>query len=230
MDLSDFSFHPATISGVTTGPEMVTDPTRIYVVDDDSMVRRSTIFALRTQGFDPHPFASGADFLESLPHLKPGCVLMDLRMPGLSGLQTIEQIGREQLNLFAVIIVTGHGDITSAIAAMQLGAINFIEKPYEEDFLLAAIRAGMSPLRERAKAAGFRESAVTLVQLLTPREREVLKLLGDGRSNKMVAQELGSSPRTVEIHRKNLMKKLGQTSFAGAIKIALSSGLVKISL
>ncbi len=228
MDLPDFSFHLATNSGITAGSEMATDPKTIYVVDDDSMVRRSTIFALRTRGFDPHPFASGADFLESLPHLEPGCVLMDLRMPGLSGLQTIEQIGHEQMDLFAVIVVTGHGDITSVISAMKMGAVDFIEKPYEEDVLLAAIRAGMSPLRERAKAAGFRESAVTLVRQLTPREREVLKLLGDGRSNKMVAHELGLSPRTVEIHRLNLMKKLGQTSIAGAIKIALSSGLVKM--
>ena len=208
---------------------MVNEFTKVYVVDDDTMVRQSTIFALRTLGFDPTPFASGEDFLESLPHLEPGCVLMDLRMPGLGGLQTIERIGQEQMDRFAVIVVTGHGDLRSAISAMQLGAIDFIEKPYAEDVLIEAIRAGVSPLRERAKEAGFRESAVSLIKRLTPREKEVLKLLGDGRSNKMIAQELGSSPRTVEIHRLNMMKKLGQTSFAGAIKIALSSGLMKLS-
>lgn len=211
-----------------TGPKMQTVVKKIYVVDDDLMVRRSTTFALREQGFDPHPFASGEDFLDSLSHLEPGCVLMDLRMPGLSGLQTVAAIDREHLKRFAVIIVSGHGDMDSAISAMRLGAVNFIEKPYSEDDLISAIHEAISTLNESSKPADAQKSATSAVSQLSPRETEVLRYLGDGNSSKQIAEKLGISPRTVEIHRANLMSKIEQKSLAGAIKIAILSGLVKV--
>ena len=196
--------------------------TTIYLVDDEDAIRRSVGFMLRSAGFRIEAFASGVEFLKKARELEPGCVLLDIRMPGMDGLEVQEALSEQGIPL-PVIIMTGHGDITTAVRAMKSGAIDFIEKPFEKAALLSAIAAASTRLNNDDRRRARAEEASTRLNVLTPRERDVLNGLVDGLPNKTIAFDLGISPRTVEIHRANLMAKLGVKSLSEALRIAFAA-------
>ncbi|MEI6418098.1 MAG: response regulator [Sphingomonadales bacterium] len=197
---------------------------RVYLVDDELAVRRSVGFMLKTSGFDVQAFESGEDFLRAAPHLPPGAVLLDVRLGGMDGL-AVQAMLKERGITLPVVIITGHGDIGLAVRAMKAGAVDFIEKPFEKTALLAAL-AQAHGLNEGAEALNrLADQAATQLNCLTPRERDVLNGLVEGHSNKVIAYDLGISPRTVEIHRANLMQKLGVNSLSDALRIAFNARL-----
>jgi two-component system response regulator FixJ len=196
----------------------------VHLVDDEAAVRRSVGFMLKTAGFAVETYASGEEFLKMAGGLGPGCVLLDVRLEGMDGL-AVQQALRDRGILLPVVLISGHGDIGLAVRAMKAGAIDFIEKPFEKADLLAAIEQarahgeGQDEVRRLAEAARIRLNA------LTARERDVLEGLVNGHSNKVVAYDLGISPRTVEIHRANLMTKLNVSSLSEALRIAFAARL-----
>jgi two-component system response regulator FixJ len=197
---------------------------KVYVVDDDSMVRRSLFFSLGTAGFDVRSFASGNDLLDEVDGLEPGCILLDLRMPEKDGAEVLRELG-ERIRRFPVVIITGHGEIEVAVRTMKMGASDFLEKPFTDAALLAVLEPIFQALPAEAEADMERAAAEARVAKLTAREREVLQGLVAGLSNKSAAAQMGISPRTVEIHRANLMKHLGASSVAEAVRLALLVGL-----
>ena len=194
----------------------------VHLVDDDEAIRRSVSFALKTSGFEVRAYENGAGILKSAPDLETGCILLDIRMPGMDGLEVQEALRLKGVSL-PVIIMTGHGDVSLAVRAMKAGAIDFIEKPFEKAVLLAAIEHAMARLRQSATSVKDASEAATRLQLLTAREREVLDGLAQGLPNKSIAYDLGISPRTVEIHRANLMTKLEVRSLSEALRIAFAA-------
>jgi two-component system, LuxR family, response regulator FixJ len=200
------------------------EPHRVYVVDDDSMVRRALFFALRAGGFQPRTFASGSDFLEEADSLEPGCVLLDLRMPGVDGFDVLKSLG-ERVKRLPVVIITAHGEVSSAVAAMKSGATDFLEKPFADNALIEVLRLVFDKLPEAAEAERERSEALDRLSRLTPREREVFDALITGLSNKLIAHRLRISARTVEVHRANLMSRLEATSLAEAVRLAALAGV-----
>ncbi|MBS0502520.1 MAG: response regulator transcription factor [Proteobacteria bacterium] len=196
----------------------------VYVVDDEGEVRRSLGFFLKTVGFLPRPYLSGEDFLSDAADLAPGCVLLDVRLGGISGLDVIEALGPGRCRL-PVIVMTGHGDVAMAVKSMKLGAIDFLEKPFEEEALVAALKRGFELLAHRAHAEEERRDAERLMAALSPRERNVLSLLSEGKSNKEVALELDLSVRTVEMHRAAMFDRLSVRSLPEALRIAFRAGI-----
>lgn len=196
----------------------------VYVVDDDRDVRRSLSFMLGASDLKSHPFGSGEDFLDALPDLDPGCVLLDLRMPQVDGFQVMGELARRGID-WPVIVMTGHGEVPIAVRAMKLGAVDFIEKPFSEETLLACFGAAFELLGERQAANARRRAAGQRLAQLTGRETEVLQGLLAGRSNKQIAAMLGISLRTVEMHRANMMERLGVGALADALRMALDAGL-----
>ena len=195
-----------------------------YVVDDEPTVRRSLALLLRSAGFKAQDFDSGEAFLRAVAGLPFGCVLLDLRMPGMDGLGVQREMAARGVAL-PVVIVTAHGDIALAVQAMKAGACDFIEKPYEADAILQAVEAALARGDEERARTRDAENAAALVAALTPRESQVLQGLLAGHPNKIIAFGLSVSPRTVEIHRANVMAKLGARSLSEAVRIALSAGL-----
>ena len=196
----------------------------VYVVDDDEAIRRSLNFMLKTSGHKVELFGCGEDFLKSAPKLAPGCVLLDVRMPGLDGLE-VQAAMAERGVTFPVVVMTGHGDIAIAVRAMKAGAIDFIEKPFEKAAMMGALEQGFAKLGSLDLRRLRAEEAAARLEVLTPRERDVLRGLVEGLPNKSIAYDLGISPRTVEIHRANLMSKLDVKSLSEALRIAFAAGL-----
>ena len=194
----------------------------VHLVDDDEAIRRSVGFALKTSGFHVRAYENGVELLKSAAHLEPGCILLDIRMPGMDGLE-VQSALREKGILLPVIIMTGHGDVTLAVQAMKAGAVDFIEKPFEKTVLLSAIEHGIERLKQAATSVDRADEAAVRLQALTAREREVLDGLAKGLPNKTIAYDLGISPRTVEIHRANLMSKLDAKSLSDALRIAFAA-------
>lgn len=196
----------------------------IHLVDDDEAIRRSASFMLRTSGYLVKTYPSGIELLDAGDDVAPGCILLDVRMPGMDGLQ-VQQALKSRGILLPVVVMTGHGDVNVAVQAMKAGAVDFIEKPFEKAVLLSAIEAGFSCLERAGKRHARAEEAQVKLQVLTPRELDVLQGLVRGHPNKTIAYDLGISPRTVEIHRANLMTKLGVASLSEALRIAFAAGL-----
>jgi len=200
----------------------VSETRLVHLVDDDDSVRRSVGFMLKTSGYAVKSYASGNELLKDARRLEPGCILLDIRMPGIDGLEVQQQLKDAGVSL-PVVIMTGHGDIPLSVRAMKSGAIDFIEKPFEKAVLLSALDEANSSLarsdfsRERASKASIK------LQVLTPRERDVLDGLAKGLPNKTIAFDLGISPRTVEIHRSNLMSKLEVRSLSEALRLAFAA-------
>jgi two-component system response regulator FixJ len=194
----------------------------VHLVDDDEAIRRSVGFALKTSGFHVRAYESGVELLKSVPHLEPGCILLDIRMPGMDGLE-VQAALRDKGMTLPVIIMTGHGDVSLAVQAMKAGAVDFIEKPFEKAVLLSAIEHGVERLKRSAADVGRADEAAVKLQALTQGEREVLDGLAKGLPNKTIAYDLGISPRTVEIHRANVMSKLGVRSLSEALRIAFAA-------
>jgi two-component system response regulator FixJ len=199
----------------------------IYLVDDDDAVRASLHTLLSPQpDLVVRSFPSGDHFLAEVPDLDPGVVLLDFHMPGVNGLDVLQAIRDQGAKVFAVIIVTGEGNVGLAVQAMKAGATDFIEKPYQAEKLLAAIEVAFAKLTEDGAGAAHMRQAAAKIAVLSPREREVLTGLIEGRANKVIAHELDISPRTVEIYRANLMTKLRVRTLSEALRIAFAAGLV----
>lgn len=194
----------------------------VHLVDDEAAIRRSAGFMLKTSGFQVRTYESGLELLKASGELEPGCILLDIRMPGMDGLE-VQQALKERGVGLPVIIMTGHGDVSLAVKAMKAGAIDFIEKPFEKAAILAAIEQGIGRLRQTDVGRQQAGDAIVRLKALTPREREVLDGLAQGLPNKSIAYDLGISPRTVEIHRANLMSKLGVRSLSEALRIAFAA-------
>jgi two-component system response regulator FixJ len=202
---------------------MTEAPRLVHLVDDDEAVRRSASFMLRTSNFLVKTYVSGTELL-AVKNLPKGCVLLDIRMPGMDGLEVQTEL-RRRGQLLPVIIMTGHGEIGLAVQAMKAGAVDFIEKPFEMAALIGALDEGFARLDQAGRGQARTEAAETKLKVLTPREREVLEGLARGFPNKTIAYDLGISPRTVEIHRANVMTKLGVPSLAEALRVAFAAGL-----
>jgi two-component system response regulator FixJ len=194
----------------------------VHLADDDEAIRRSVGFMLKTSGFHVRTYESGVELLKAAPNLEPGCVLLDIRMPAMDGLE-VQAALRDKGVTLPVIIMTGHGDVSLAVQAMKAGAVDFIEKPFEKAVLLSAIEHGVERLKKSAANLDRADEAAVRLQALTPREREVLDGLAKGLPNKTIAYDLGISPRTVEIHRANVMSKLGVRSLSEALRIAFAA-------
>ncbi len=202
------------------------DKRLVHIVDDEESIRRSAKFMLSTSGFAVEVWESGVAFLKGARHAEPGCVLLDVRMPEMDGLEVQEELHRRGITM-PVIILTGHGDVSTAVRAMKAGAIDFIEKPFEKANLLAAIDAAFQRLDNAAHGQERAAEADVLLAKLTAREREVLEGLARGLPNKTIAYDLNISSRTVEVHRANLMSKLGVRSLSDALRIAFAAGMGK---
>jgi two-component system response regulator FixJ len=196
----------------------------VHLVDDDEAIRRSASFLLRTSGYLVKTYASGVEFLAAAAEAVPGCILLDVRMPEMDGLE-VQQALKERGVLMPVVVLTGHGDVTIAVQAMKAGAVDFIEKPFEKKVLLAAIEEGFARIEQAGRRHARADEARVRLDALTGRERDVLQGLVRGHPNKTIAFDLGISPRTVEIHRANLMTKLGVASLSEALRIAFAAGL-----
>jgi two-component system response regulator FixJ len=194
----------------------------IHLVDDDDSVRRSIGFMLKTSGYLVKSYASGTDLVKEARNLEPGCILLDIRMPGMDGLEVQQELQNMGVSL-PVIIMTGHGDIPLSVRAMKAGAIDFIEKPFEKAVLLAAIDEAYALMSRTDSIRDLASNAVVRLKVLTPRERDVLDGLAKGLPNKTIAYDLGISPRTVEIHRANLMSKLEVRSLSEALRLAFAA-------
>jgi two-component system response regulator FixJ len=194
----------------------------VHLVDDDASVRRSVGFMLKTSGHQVQTYESGAELLKSSSQLERGCILLDIRMPGMDGLEVQQALQEKGVGL-PVIIMTGHGDVGLAVRAMKAGAVDFIEKPFEKMALLSSLEEGFRRISQREVTGERKKDAEVKLQALTPRERDVLEGLAHGLPNKTIAYDLGISPRTVEIHRANLMTKLGVRSLSEALRIAFAA-------
>jgi two-component system response regulator FixJ len=194
----------------------------VHLIDDDEDVRRALAFLLGTAGFAIKVYDSATSFLEKSDGAISGCIVSDVRMPGLDGLQLLRKL-KETGAKVPVIVMTGHADVMLAVEAMKAGAVDFIEKPFPDERLLAAIEAALAR-QEVAQPTGQAARIRERMASLSPREREVLDGLLAGHPNKTIAYDLGLSPRTVEVHRANVMTKMGASSLSELVRMALQAG------
>ena len=195
---------------------------RAYVIDDDSQIRKSLHFLLGASAIDAWPFSNCADFIGQLERLAPAPILLDIRMPGIDGLQMLEILAQRQVP-WPVIVMTAHGDVTVAVRAMKLGAIDFLEKPFTPDMLDSVLNQAFGLLGRIERALARRDYARRVIGLMSERESQIISILMEGASNKAVASRLGISVRTVEMHRGNAFAKLGIKSVAEAIALTAHS-------
>ncbi|WP_093453618.1 response regulator transcription factor [Sphingomonas sp. YR710] len=196
----------------------------VHIIDDEEGIRRALTFMLRKAGFGVTSWANGKAFLDQLRRLSDGCVLLDIRMQEMDGLEVQEAMLAAGCTL-PVIILTGHGDVSTAVAAMKAGAVDFLEKPFECDDLLRAIERAFDRIEQAGQVETQTADASLKIAALTSREQEILNGLALGLPNKTIAYDLGISARTVEVHRANLMMKLRVRSFPEALRIAFAAGL-----
>ncbi|HVZ50714.1 MAG TPA: response regulator FixJ [Pseudolabrys sp.] len=198
----------------------------IYVIDDDEAVRQSLEFLLKTAGYSVRGFESGEEFLEILPKTGFGCVITDVRMPGISGIDLLRKVKEVKPDL-PVIVITGHGEIALAVQAMKIGAIDFLEKPFDDDHLLGAVRSALNQEADAAKRRAELTEVQEKLAALSNRERQVLEGLVAGNANKNIAFDLGISPRTVEIYRANVMTKMSANSLSDLVRMAMMAGILE---
>ena len=196
----------------------------VHVVDDDRDVRRSISFMLGAVDIQSRPFASGQDLLDSLDEIQPGAILLDIRMPEMDGFQVMAALAERGID-WPDVVMTGHGEVSVAVQAMKLGAVDFLEKPFGEEVLLASLHRAFGLLKDRTEKTERRRSAQARIELLSSRESEVLRGLMAGLSNKLLARRLDISLRTVEMHRANMMDRLQVGSLAEALTLAVQAGV-----
>ncbi len=196
----------------------------IFIVDDDADVRDSLRALLESADFGVADFSSAKAFLAA-PVPRGGCMIVDIRMPDMDGLELQEELVKRNVDI-PVIVVTGHGDVPLAVKAMKAGVIDFIEKPYDDELLLDSVRRALATSSGQRRPLSVDPAIMSLIASLTPREREVLEHLIAGRPNKVIAFELGISPRTVEIHRAHLMEKMRVRSLPELVRVAVAAGVI----
>jgi len=200
----------------------------LHLVDDDDDVRESATLLLESSGYQVHPHASGVEFLANLDPTVPACVLLDIHMPEMDGIEVQRRLVERGID-FPVIVLTGRGDISIAVQAMKYGAFEFLEKPYLNEVLLEAAKDAFKKLEATSEDRATTAEAKAKVSKLTNREMEVMRALLAGLPNKLIAYELDISVRTVEIYRANVMEKLDARSLSAAVRIALSAGVEPLS-
>ena len=196
----------------------------VLIVDDDAAVRDSLRALLESSSFSVREFDSAKALLQTPELSRSACVIADIRMPDMDGLALQEELIRRQVGI-PVIIVTGHGDVPLAVRAMKAGAVDFIEKPFDEQLILDSVSRAIALSKETRTQASLSQAAESRIAMLTARERQVLEHLVAGRANKVIAHELNISPRTVEIHRAHLMEKMQARSLSDLIRLALAAGV-----
>ncbi|HMN84878.1 MAG TPA: response regulator FixJ [Bauldia sp.] len=195
----------------------------VHVIDDDQAVRDSLSFLLATAGLTVRVFDGAGAFLDALPSVEPGCVVTDVRMPGMSGIELMPELAKRGVTL-PVIVITGHGDVPLAVEAMKLGAFDFIEKPFEDDTIIASVRAALAKHATSGRDEGRKGEVLARLATLSQRERQVLDGLVAGHPNKVIAYDLGISPRTVEVYRANVMSKTGASSLSDLVRMTIIAG------
>jgi two-component system response regulator FixJ len=196
----------------------------VLIVDDDAAVRDSLRALLESSSFSVREFDSAKALLQTPELKRSACVIADIRMPDMDGLALQEELIKRQVGI-PVIIVTGHGDVPLAVRAMKAGAVDFIEKPFDEQLMLDSVGRAIALSKETRSQASLSQAAENRMAILTARERQVLEHLVAGRANKVIAHELDISPRTVEIHRAHLMEKMQARSLSDLIRLALAAGV-----
>ena len=194
----------------------------VYIVDDDQSIRHAMELLMRSVGLDYEIFHSADEFLDEHSNERAGCLVLDIRMPGMGGLE-LQQKLNESGSTLPIIFITGHGDVPMAVEAMQKGAVDFIQKPFRDQELLDRVREALQTDRERRNARAEKADIHARMQKLTNREREVLELVVTGKPNKVIAYELGVSQRTVEIHRARVMEKMQAKSLADLVRMHMAS-------
>ena len=204
---------------------MPSDKAVVHVIDDDEAMRQSLAFLLGTVGMEVQTYESAVAFLEVAPTVKAGCVITDVRMPGLSGVDLLRQLRERKLGI-PVIVITGHGDVALAVEATKIGAMDFLEKPFDDEALLASVRSALNQLDQDQKRQAERSDIEARLASLSNRERDVLQGLVAGLANKQITYDLGISPRTIEIYRANLMTKMQAASLSDLVRMALIAGIL----
>jgi two-component system response regulator FixJ len=197
----------------------------VHVIDDDEAMRQSLAFLLGAVGMEVQTYESAVAFLKVAPDVKTGCVITDVRMPELSGVELLRRLRELKLGI-PVIVITGHGDVPLAVEAMKIGALDFLEKPFDDEVLLASVRSALNELDRDQKRQAERSDIEGRLATLSNRERDVLEGLVAGHANKQIAYDLGISPRTIEIYRANLMTKMQAASLSDLVRMALVAGIL----
>lgn len=203
---------------------MMDTKARVYIIDDDDGVRDSLTVQLEASGYEVENFASAISFLERAAAMPPGCVISDVQMPDMDGMELQRRLTEMQLH-FPVVIMTGHGDVALAVRAMKDGAVDFIEKPFEENAVLESIQLAQSRFAAQRASEAVGATARERLAALTPREREVFDEMVRGKQNKVIAFDLNISPRTVEVHRARVLEKLEARSLSELVRLALAAGV-----
>jgi len=198
---------------------MDSEPT-VFVVDDDEAVRKALSLLIKSAGISVESYASAGEFLDGYDPKRPGCLVLDIRMPGMNGLELQEKLVSKQIKI-PVIIITGHGDVPTAVRAIKKGVVDFVEKPFDDHIILDRIRMAIEQDNETRRDMAQRAEVESRLALLTPREREVMNLLVAGKASKEIAFEFGLSRKTVDIHRSHIMMKLGLDSLADLVRIGM---------
>jgi len=196
----------------------------VYIVDDDAAVRDSLALLLKSVGLSARTFESGVEFLECFDKNWQGCILLDIRMPGISGMEVQRQLVANGCNM-PIIFITGHGDIPAAVEAMHLGAYDFVQKPFEDQELLDRIQQALADHQHHHGEREVRQDILERYESLTPREKEVMRNVVKGHANKVIAMDLDISQRTVEIHRARVMEKMQIRSLAELVKLSMAIDL-----
>lgn len=199
---------------------------KVYVIDDDEAMRDSLEFLLTSAEFEVALFDSAQAFLEAIGGLAFGCVVSDVRMPGIDGIELLRRLKAQQCR-FPVVIMTGHGDVPLAVEAMKLGAVDFLEKPFDDDMLIAMIDTGLKRAEPEARQEAITREITDRIATLSPRERQVMDGLVAGLSNKAIAREYDISPRTIEVYRANVMTKMQAGSLSELVRLAMQAGALK---
>ncbi|MDH2406076.1 response regulator FixJ [Bradyrhizobium sp. SSUT18] len=198
----------------------------VYVIDDDEAMRDSLNFLLDASGFGVTLFESAQGFLDDLRGLAFGCVVSDIRMPGLDGIELLKRM-KAQHSPFPILIMTGHGDVPLAVEAMKLGAVDFLEKPFEDDRLIVMIESAIREAEPAARSEAIAQDIAARVASLSPREHQVMEGLVAGLSNKLIAREYDISPRTIEVYRANVMTKMQANSLSELVRLAMRAGMLR---
>jgi two-component system response regulator FixJ len=196
----------------------VASETVVHVIDDDDAMRDSLSFLLESAGFETHTYESAALFLDRVSSLDRGCIVTDVRMPGMNGLELTRHLKASGVSL-PIVMITGHGDVPLAVESMKAGVADFLEKPFNDEALLQAIKGALTK-----PSPGAEEPFKALLHQLSPRELDVLRGVVDGKANKVIAFDLGISPRTVEVYRANVMAKTHAGSLAELVRMAMLAG------
>ncbi len=199
---------------------------KIYVIDDDEAMRDSLSFLFDSVGYETDVFETAQQFLDALPKLPFGCIVSDVRMPGIDGIELLKRM-KAAHSPFPIVVMTGHGDVPLAVEAMKLGAVDFLEKPFEDERLIGMVETAIRQAEPSARSEAISQDIAARIASLSPRERQVMDGLIAGLSNKLIAREYDISPRTIEVYRANVMTKMQANSLSELVRLAMRAGMIR---